>query len=182
MICGEGVGLRLVLEEDLSLLARWRDDDLTRVMFYSTCLLSESGLRSWFKSVLSDPARMRFMINRLQDGETIGIIGLEHIDHRNQTAELAGLLIDPSARRQAWATKSVQTMIRYAFDDLNLHRLSARIPKSNHMAQQLAEKAGLRNEGIARQAVFRDGAYEDVVHLAILREEWQNECSATSAH
>jgi len=181
MICGEGVGLRLVLEEDLRLVAGWRDDEPARSMFYSPALTSETGLRNSFKALLGDPTRMRFMIQRLADGTTIGIVGLEHIDYRNQVAELAGLVIDPAERGQGWGAKALDTLIRYAFDDLNLHRLYARIYSSNRAAQRVAEKVGLQSEGIARQSVFHNWVYEDIVYMAILREEWKHERTTTNA-
>ena len=175
MICGDRVGLRLVMEDDLPLFARWRDDELVDSMFYSPAHVSEAKLHNWFKTLFGDPTRMRFMIQRLEDSATIGIVGLEHIDYRNQVAELAGLIIDLSERKQGWGTRALATLIRYGFDDLNLHRLYARIYSSNRAAQCVAEKAGLKSEGVARQSVYHNWDYEDVVHMAILREEWKHE-------
>jgi RimJ/RimL family protein N-acetyltransferase len=181
MICNNGVGLRLVLEEDLPLLERWRDDPLTHSMFYSFALMSDSALRNWFRSLLSAPNRMRFMIQRLEDGATIGITGLEHIEYRNQEGELAGLVIDPAERGRGWATKAIGTLTQYAFEDLNLHRLFARIHHSNGGARRVAEKAGLISEGAMRQAVYHDGRYEDLIYMSILREERKHERSTTIA-
>jgi len=180
MICGNRVGLRLVLEDDLPLVARWRTDEFVDAMFYSPALVSEANLRNWFKALLGDPAQMRFMIQRQEDGTTIGIVGLEHIDYRNQVAELAGLIIEPAERKQGWGTSALATLICYSFDDLNLRRLYARIYASNRIALCVAEKAGLKSEGIAREAVFHNGNYEDVLHMAILREEWKYEPTATT--
>ncbi len=175
MICGEGIGLRPVLEQDLSLIAHWQDKDLSSPMFYSLALVSETALRGWLKALLGDSTRIRFMVQVLETGVTLGMIGLEHIDYRNQAAELAGLFIDSSQGRRGWGTKATQSLIRYAFEDLNLHRLSARVHTSNRAAQRVAERAGLRCEGIAREAVFRNGAYDDVVFMSILREEQKHE-------
>jgi RimJ/RimL family protein N-acetyltransferase len=181
MICGDRIGLRLVVEDDLRLLTRWREDEHVSSMFYSPALFSEEALRNWFKMLLSDSTRMRFMVQRLEDRATIGIVGLEHIDYRNQVAELAGLVIDPAERQQGWGAKALRTLIRYSFDDLNLHRLYARIYSSNDAAKCVAEKVGLRNEGTARQSVYHNWGYEDIIHMAILREEWNHESAETAA-
>ena len=180
MIRGDGIGLRLVLADDLPLIESWRDDESAGAMFYSLALTSETALRNWLVALLGDPTRMRFMIQRLKDGATIGIIGLEHIDYRNQVAELAGLVIAPSERKQGWGAKALDVLLHYSFDDLNLHRLYARIYASNRAGQCVAENAGLQSEGVARQAVFYNWNYEDVVYMAILREEWNNEPAATA--
>jgi RimJ/RimL family protein N-acetyltransferase len=181
MICDDGIGLRLVLADDLPLLECWRDDESARAMFYSLALTSETALHNWLKALLGDPTRMRFMIQRLKDSATIGIIGLEHIDYRNQVAELAGLIIAPSERKQGWGAKALGVLIRYGFDDLNLHRLYARLYDSNRAARCVAEKVGLQNEGVARQSVFYNWKYEDIVYMAILREEWKREPAAAAA-
>ena len=181
MIGTDGVGLRLVLEEDLPLIARWRVDEQMGAMFHSLTLVSETGLGKWFRDLLGDPTRMRFMIQRLRDGATIGIVGLEHIDYRNQVAELAGLIIDPRERKRGWGSMALNTLIRYGFDDLNLHRLYARIYASNIAARCVAEKVGLQQEGIAHHAVYHNWDYEDVAYMAILREEWKHESFRTAA-
>ncbi len=181
MICGEGIGLRLIVEEDLPLLAKWSDGDLTHSMFYSTGLVSEAGLSKWLKGLLSDSTRMRFAVQRLEGGATIGVVGLEHIDYRNQVGEVAGLIIDPTERKQGWGTKAVKTLQSYSFNDLNLHRLYVRIYSSNAAALCTAEKAGFKKEGVARDAVHNNWRYEDVVYLAVLREEWKHERAATTA-
>lgn len=175
MICGNGIGLRPVLEEDLLLLGEWRSDPLTQSMFYSPFLWSDTALQHWFKALLGDSNRIRFMVQRLEDNATIGIVGLEHIQPRNQEAELAGLVIAPSERNRGWAAKAVSTLIVYAFQDLNLHRLYARIYAPNKAGLRVAEMAGMRCEGVARQAVFYNWHYEDVLYWSLLREEWQND-------
>jgi len=181
MICGEGVGLRLVLEQDLELLARWRNDPLTSAMFHSPFMMSDAALIDWHRALLGNPDRMRFMIERLEDKVTIGIIGLEHINYRNQEAELAGLVIDLAERGQGWGAKAIGTMVRYAFEDLNLHRLYARIYGSNRAARRVAEKAGLIYEGQLRQSVYHNWGYEDIIYMSILREEWKHERATATA-
>jgi RimJ/RimL family protein N-acetyltransferase len=142
-------------------------------MFFSLALMSEAALRNWLKGLLVDGTRMRLMVQVLHGGVTVGIIGLERIDYRNQSAELAGLLIDPLARGHGWGTHAARALIRYAFEDLNLCRLAARIPISSHAPQRVAEKTGFTREGIARQALLHNGDFEDVVFMSILREVWK---------
>ncbi len=179
MICGQEVGLRPFLESDLDCVAQWRNDPATRAMFYSPFLLSETALRNWNRALLSDSARLRFIVQRLADDKPIGIVGLEHIQYRNQEAELAGLIMDPAETGQGLGSKSIALLTRYAFEDLNLHRLFARIYASNVAARRVAEKAGLKHEGTARQAVFHDWHFEDVIYMSILREERQDGTAPT---
>ena len=173
MIIGHKIGLRPVEETDLEMLARWRNHPDTRRMFFTPFLLSLDGQKQWYERLLSNPARLQFMVVRLADGKIIGTIGLDHIDYRNQEAQAGSIIIEPEGRGQSYAVDSVTTLIGYVFSELNLHRLYARAFAFNKAALKMGERAGFRVEGIARQAAFVDGEFHDVVLQAVLREEWQ---------
>ena len=87
---------------------------------------------------------------------------------------MTGLIIAPAESSRGWGTKAMAVLIHYAFEDLNLHRLYTRLYASNRAAQRVAAKAGLKPEGAARQAVFHNWRYEDVIYMSILREEWRD--------
>jgi RimJ/RimL family protein N-acetyltransferase len=175
VILGDGVGLRPIEEKDLAFLKRCFNDPFTEPMFYSQFLMSDGALLDWHHALLSSSSRMRFIIQRLDDGAAVGLIGLEHIDYRNQEAELAGLIIDPTERRCGWGKKATNALISYAFKDLHMHRLFARIYASNTAARRLTEKVGLKFEGAMRQALYHNWGFEDLVYVSILRGEWQHE-------
>lgn len=175
MICGDGVALRPVLEEDLDALAAWSRDALTPALFSPGFLRPEEAVHKWFAGLLESQTRIALIIQRLENPTAVGLVGLEHIQYRNQEAEIAGLIIAPSQRGQGLATRGVKTLIRYAFEDLNLHRLFARIHSSNQPALRVARKAGLTREGVLRESVLVNECYLDIVYLALLREEWKND-------
>ncbi len=174
MICGEGVGLRLVVAEDLPLLQKWGQDPTTQLMFYSPFFMSSTALQAWYRALVQDPNRLRFIVERIADRTSIGMIGLEHIQYRSQEAELAGLVIDAAERRWGWGGKALKTLVHYAFEDLNLNRLFTRIYASNLAGLRVAEKAGLVREGAMREAIYHNWGFEDLVYMSILREEWNH--------
>jgi RimJ/RimL family protein N-acetyltransferase len=63
-------------------------------------------------------------------------------------------------------------MLRRAFGDLNLHRVYLSVLSSNTAAIRTYEKAGFRREGLAREAAYKRGRYEDLVEMAILSHEF----------
>ena len=64
-------------------------------------------------------------------------------------------------------------LLRYAFAELNLRRVSLSVFEYNPRAMRSYEKAGFVVEGRRRQALNRDGRRWDVIHMGILREEWE---------
>jgi RimJ/RimL family protein N-acetyltransferase len=172
VILGKLVGLRLVEEEDLVLLARWRNDPQARPMFSTPLLISDFGQRAWYEALSGDPTRMQFMIVRLADHAVVGTLGLTQIDQRNQSAEGVAGIVDPQERGQELWLDAARVMLRYAFMDLNLHRIYGRVFAHNESMLRVAAKLGYRQEGIARKAAFANGEFRDLILYGVLREEW----------
>ena len=63
-------------------------------------------------------------------------------------------------------------LCRFAFEELALHRLQASIIPRNGPSHRVAEKLGLRNEGIALRYLEINGVWEDHVRYAITSEDW----------
>ena len=64
-------------------------------------------------------------------------------------------------------------MLNYAFAELNLYRLSAVVGDDNPGALRFFKRHGFMEEVRRRKALLRDGQTWDLVHLGILRDEWQ---------
>jgi RimJ/RimL family protein N-acetyltransferase len=74
--------------------------------------------------------------------------------------------------RQGYATEAAEALLRYGFDTLGLNRIYAHHMVRNPASGRVLEKAGMKREGLLRQRVRKWGVFEDVVLLAILREDW----------
>jgi RimJ/RimL family protein N-acetyltransferase len=79
----------------------------------------------------------------------------------------------PSDRGQGYGSEALRLLLRYAFAELNLFRLSAFAPEYNPVALHIFRKAGFVQEVCRRQALNRDGRRWDLVYLGLLREEWE---------
>ena len=67
----------------------------------------------------------------------------------------------------------------FGFERLGVNRICAFHITRNPASGRVLEKAGFRREGLLRQRVRKWGVFEDVVVLAVLREDWlENERQA----
>ncbi len=110
----------------------------------------------------------------LRDGDRlIGGTGLHDFDLRCRRASF-GIFIGP---REEWGkgygSEATRLMVGYAFETLNLNRVSLQVYEYNPRGIRAYEKVGFRREGVLRQDVFRDGRYWDTIVMGILREEWK---------
>ena len=62
---------------------------------------------------------------------------------------------------------------RFAFDDLQLHRLEICIVPRNTNSRRVMEVLDIREEGVALRYLEINGAWEDHIRYAITAEEWQ---------
>jgi RimJ/RimL family protein N-acetyltransferase len=58
------------------------------------------------------------------------------------------------------------------FGTLALHRIQARHLTRNPSSGRVMQKLGMRLEGINRDAVRKNGRFEDLAIYAILADEW----------
>jgi [ribosomal protein S5]-alanine N-acetyltransferase len=72
----------------------------------------------------------------------------------------------------SYVPEAFVVLSRFAFEDLALHRLQASIIPRNGPSNRVAEKLGLRNEGIALRYLEIDGVWEDHIRYAITSEDW----------
>jgi RimJ/RimL family protein N-acetyltransferase/ADP-ribose pyrophosphatase YjhB (NUDIX family) len=74
----------------------------------------------------------------------------------------------PDHRGQGVGTRAVRLLIRYAFEELGLHRVVAYVESDDRASLRTAGRVGLRREGIVRAAGERGGERRDLVQLARL--------------
>ena len=66
----------------------------------------------------------------------------------------------------------MRVILRYAFEELNLYRVSLNVFGYNPRAIHTYEKIGFQHEGFQREVLDRDGQRWDLIYMGILRAEW----------
>jgi ribosomal-protein-alanine N-acetyltransferase len=108
-----------------------------------------------------------------KDGSThIGNVALKRIDSVSRSAEFAIVIGDRTAWGKGYGKEVGGLVLDHAFFALNLHRVYCGTLDTNSAMQRLAEHLGMVEEGLRRQAVYKDGRYLDIVEYGVLREEY----------
>ena len=101
---------------------------------------------------------------------TGAIAGVVHINNiirgRFQNGSLSYAAFAPAAGR-GYMSEGLGLVVRYAFEQLRLHRLDAQIQPGNHASLRLVRRLGFRHEGNSPQLLFIDGAWRDHERWAI---------------
>jgi [ribosomal protein S5]-alanine N-acetyltransferase len=105
-----------------------------------------------------------------QGGGMAGVITIDSIVRgRFQSASLSYAAFAPSAGR-GYMSEGLGLVLRYAFQQLRLHRLEASIQPDNQASLRLVQRHGFRKEGYSPDMLFIDGAWRDHERWAITRE------------
>ena len=173
MITGGKVRLRAFREDDLKNSVAWLNNPAVTRFLLQMRPWSLVEEKAWIDRVMrnEDPTAVNFVVETT-DGEYVGSTGLMHIDRRNRSAE-AGIVIGrPEEWGRGLGTDAMKALLRHGFEELNLHRVALRVYTFNERAIRSYQKLGFTEEGRLRQAVFRHGAWHDVILMSILQPEF----------
>lgn len=106
------------------------------------------------------------------DDRCLGHVGLYNIDHRVSAAEFAIMLGDKNSWGKGLGTTITREVVRYGFDWLKLNRIELSVLTTNPRAMHIYSSIGFNQEGVKRQAQYKNGQYLDVQLMAILRDEF----------
>jgi RimJ/RimL family protein N-acetyltransferase len=105
------------------------------------------------------------------DGVLVGRAGMFDVDDLARSAEV-GLVILEGSRGRGYGRDALRVLVDYGFRSRNLHRVHLQTLASNEMGLRAYRAAGFVEEGRQRQHAWVEGAYDDVVLMAVLRSEW----------
>ena len=106
-------------------------------------------------------------------GQHIGCIGLHNIDWINKSAKIGILIGDKKYWNKGIGKLSWNMITQYGLFTLNLHRIYADIFFKNKASLKVAKASGYKEEGIVRDKYYKDGKYNDVVIVSVLKDEFK---------
>lgn len=159
-------------EADVEALRRWsRDSEYLRLQNGHPAF-PRSAARA--REILSDAQRhdgTTFILRPLEGEQALGFVGL-WVNWPQRDAWLGIGIGDRANWSQGYGFEALRLALRYAFDELNLHRVSLTVLEGNARAIRAYEKAGFVLEGHARQYSRYDGQWLGEIFMGVLREEW----------
>lgn len=168
------IALRELTRADIPTINQWRQDRALTDGFGSPHrFIGPEVDEAWYEAYLKRRDRdVRCII--CQEGQTIpvGLVSLIGIDGVHRHAEFHLVVGARSEHNQGLGTAATEAMLRHGFLDLNLHRIYLYVVASNTAAIRVYEKAGLRREGTLREAAYKNGVYQDLLVMGILRSEF----------
>ncbi|MFO8021533.1 MAG: GNAT family protein [Perlabentimonas sp.] len=136
--------------------------------------VSEETERKWVEQSIALHEKgevLRFSICEEKTDKMLGMIGVTNIDNHSKSFATSSM-IDPESRGQGIIGKGRELVFRYMFDEMGMERVCARVLIDNMQNRKSLKKFGYVEEGVMRQAAFKNGVYKDLVIYSMLKEEF----------
>ncbi|RKL67470.1 GNAT family N-acetyltransferase [Salipaludibacillus neizhouensis] len=137
--------------------------------------LDEGQLNIYKKNSNHDHAEtLVYNVIHQKTGEVLGHISLGKINRKNRSARIGKVLIgSENIRGQGIGQRMMKEILKVAFDELQLHRVSLGVFDFNIAAIMCYEKVGFKKEGLLRDTAKNGDEYWSLYEMSILEEEWR---------
>ena len=180
----EGDKLPTLTSERVAL--RWLEDRDAPALF--EIFSDREGMRYWSSLPWTDQAEGLKTVERIRrcfaegslyqwgvaDLSTDAIIGtctLANVDAGNRRAEI-GFILRRDCWGQGYMSEAADTLLRFAFQELGLHRVEADVDPRNEASIRLLQRLGFQREGYLRERYFVGEEISDTIFYGLLRREW----------
>jgi RimJ/RimL family protein N-acetyltransferase len=134
---------------------------------------SKVETQEWLERTIHDKQVLSLGIVDKASDQLIGYAGITSISNINRSGEYYLFIGNKGSWGKGRGTEVTRLIVNYGFRSLNLHRIMLTVFASNIAGIKVYTKAGFKEEGVMRQANYRDGKYHDVIVMSILRPEWE---------
>jgi RimJ/RimL family protein N-acetyltransferase len=161
---------------DAETFAAWFDDPVStrlagfRPVWPMNRASAQERLEEWVKA---SPGAINFAARTIADDRLVGGIGLMDINGADGHAQLGLSIYKQDDWGHGYGRELIVLALRYAFNELNLHRVWLTTSAFNERALKLYERLGFRHEGRGREHVLLHGTRWDIVYMGMLRDEFE---------
>ena len=163
-------------ENDIEQLLSFRNDVVVNRFMVRTQVNPETLRREWLAVPTS---ASDFSCVADENGQVVAMGFLDIVDGLGQpgmpagTEAVIGYIVDPAASGRGVGTALARALLTAAFDRLGLRRVTAAAAADNHGSVAVLERAGLRREQHAIEALWHtELGWIDEYQYAILDREW----------
>jgi len=112
-----------------------------------------------------------FGIYELRTNNLIGHIALYAVKRLPYSSAFVGYAMDEIYIGKGIVTEAVKMVVRFAFDQIGLHRVEAYVSTQNNASIRVLEKSGFQREGLLRKLLYINGQWVDHYMYACLEDE-----------
>ncbi len=163
MLRNKSIYLRAVEKDDATRLLLWENDPKHWKVTGTEVLFSLQGILDYIDQAqhFRQHGQIRMMICLNETKETIGCIDLYQADFKHRRAAVGILIGEEKHKKNGYAMESLETLIEYSIQIVDLHNLYCSIHADNQASIQLFEKAGFELVGTRKDWYYEQHEWID---------------------
>jgi [ribosomal protein S5]-alanine N-acetyltransferase len=167
---GSQLYLRGLEESDLNgpYFDWFNDAEVCRFNSHALFPNTTAAMKKYFEDTSRTRTEIVFAIVWKETEEHIGNVTLKNIDYQARSGELAIIIGNKHYWGKSVGKEAGRLLVDYAISRLNLRRIHCGTHADNLAMQRLALFLGMREEGRRKEAIFKNGAYADLIEYGMV--------------
>lgn len=171
---GDKVRLTALSKDDLPAMSSWYEDAGFLRLFDATPAAPKS--QEQLETILAEQQKEKnlylFAIRPKNGSQLLGYAELDDFLWAHQNCWLGLGFGDRENWGKGFGREAMELVLKFAFDELNLHRVQLTVFSYNDRAIALYERLGFQREGTYREFLHREGSWHDMYLYGLLNQEW----------
>lgn len=165
--------LREIAAKDIPNINRWRNDkEVVDLLGNNFLYIAEEVDNKWYENYLNNRhVCVRLAIIDSASDKMIGTVQLTGIHPINRCAEFSIMIGEKEYWSKGAGSFSTKAMLAHGFKNLNLNRIYLTVLEHNERAVNLYLKAGFKEEGVLREAIYKNGHFYNLLQMSVLNKE-----------
>ena len=172
---GEKIYLRkLVLKDVNKKYLSWMFDKNNSYIPAASYTKTMDSLKKYVKKKLNNSSVLFFAIIDIESGTHIGNIKMEPINWASKTASFGRLIGHRDFKKKGYGTEATKIILKFAFEILNLKKISSYCLKENIAAIKSNTKNGMSIKKNTKNKQFIKNKWRTLIELRISKKDWNN--------
>lgn len=162
--------LRPITEADTDNIVRWRNLESVKRNLYARDEVTRESHLQWLHTQVQTGRCVQYILE-CPEGD-IGTVFIKNIDNFHKKGEYGIFIGEEAARGKGYGRRATEQMLRIAFEELDLNRVSLHVFEENIPGIRAYQHAGFKTEGILRDDFRYEDEYLNAVVMGITRKMW----------
>lgn len=169
-IVGDKVYLSPLSTDDINMYTKWMNDlDVTEKFGGASEVATLNNCEHWLENISKCH---HYAIVLAASDEIIGVCGFNNLNFLRQIGEISIFIGDNKNRGKGYGTESLNLLLQYGFEYLNLNNIMLTVYDFNNSAINLYKKCGFKVFGKRTKAFPLHGKYFDQVYMEITDDDY----------
>jgi RimJ/RimL family protein N-acetyltransferase len=176
MLTGKLIRLRPPDMADLDRYVEWLNDpEVVEFLGSSYPLMSRLAETEWLERAVKKPIAYGDLVLAIEtlEGRHIGTVDLSEGRPEHRHCSLGIMIGDKTCWNHGYGTDAILTLLRLAFEEMNLNRVYLTVDENNVRGIRCYQKCGFVEEGRLRQDRYSAGRYHDTLIMGVLAQEFR---------